>query len=122
MSVEFRIKRIYEDPANADGLRVLADRLWPRGVSKDKAKLDLWPKELAPSDELRKWFHADDSRREEFVKKYRQELDARKEQVQEVVDSFDKKVVTLLTATKHPDEGHVPVLKEYLEGMLSDDE
>lgn len=119
MSIEFRLKRIYEEPSEADGLRLLADRLWPRGVSKEDAQLDLWPKELTPSNELRKWFHEDDSRREEFVKKYRKELNERKAQVQEVLDSFDKQVVTLLTATKHPEQGHVPVLKEYLEGMVN---
>lgn len=119
MTIKFRIKRIYEEPSKNDGLRVLVDRLWPRGVSREAAQIDLWPKEIAPSNELRKWFHANDSRHDEFVKRYRKELDANQEQVAEVAGSINRQVVTLLTATKHPEQGHVPVLKEYLEGMVS---
>lgn len=119
MSIEFRIKRIYEDPAKSDGLRVLVDRLWPRGVSKERAKLDLWPKELTPSNELRKWFHSEQPAYKAFVAHYQSELDERRDQIEEVVESFDSDVVTLLTATKDPEQGHVAVLKEYLEGILS---
>jgi uncharacterized protein YeaO (DUF488 family) len=69
-----RIKRIYEQTAEEDGFRILVDRLWPRGLSKKKAKVDLWLKEIAPSSELRKWFSHDPDKWEEFKKKYEQEL------------------------------------------------
>ena len=69
-----QVKRVYDAPAAADGFRVLVDRLWPRGLTKEAAKLDLWLKEIAPSHELRKWFHADSSRWSEFKTRYRAEL------------------------------------------------
>lgn len=64
---EFRVKRIYDDPSTDDGVRLLVDRLWPRGVSKEAAKIDLWAKELTPSNELRKWFHDHPDQHEEFA-------------------------------------------------------
>src|SRR5579863_10421324 len=70
----FRIKRIYEPPAKVDGLRVLVDRLWPRGIAKEKARVDLWPKEIAPSDALRRLVHGDPTKWDEFVAAYRREL------------------------------------------------
>lgn len=119
MSIEFRLKRIYEEPGEADGLRMLVDRLWPRGVSKEKAQVELWPKELTPSNELRKWFHAEEPPYEAFVKRYRSELDEHREQIEQLVQSFDSDIVTLLTATKNPEQGHVTVLKEYLESLTA---
>src|SRR3546814_11147478 len=71
-----RIKRIYDAPASTDGKRVLVDRIWPRGVSKEFAKLDLWLKEVAPSTDLRKWFDHNPARFEEFRNRYRQEMEA----------------------------------------------
>ena len=72
MKVE--IKRVYENPGRADGTRILVDRLWPRGLSKEKAKVDLWLKDIAPSTELRKWFSHDPNKWTEFQARYRQEL------------------------------------------------
>lgn len=117
MSIEFRLKRIYEEPSEADGLRVLADRLWPRGVSKENAQVDLWPKELTPSNELRKWFHSEEPAYEVFVARYQSELDERRDEIDQILRSFDSEVVTLLTATKDLERGHLVVLKEYLEAM-----
>ena len=70
----FKLKRIYEASEASDGYRVLVDRIWPRGVSKEKARIDLWMKEIAPSDALRKWFGHDPERWEEFQRRYREEL------------------------------------------------
>ena len=81
-----RIKRIYDAPAGTDGKRVLVDRIWPRGVSKESAKLDLWLKEIAPSPELRKWFDHDPARFEEFRDRYCEELEANCETVSELCD------------------------------------
>ncbi len=76
---EIKTKRIYEDPSDNDGYRILVDRIWPRGVSKEDAKLDDWNKDIAPSDKLRKWFDHDPDKFDEFAKKYRKELDDQKE-------------------------------------------
>jgi uncharacterized protein YeaO (DUF488 family) len=70
----FKLKRIYEASEPADGYRVLVDRIWPRGVSREKARIDLWMKEIAPSDALRKWFGHDPERWQEFQRRYREEL------------------------------------------------
>lgn len=72
--IEITLKRAYDEPAGGDGFRVLVDRLWPRGISKERLQLDAWAKDLAPSTELRKWFAHDPARRAEFVKRYRAEL------------------------------------------------
>jgi uncharacterized protein YeaO (DUF488 family) len=79
-----RVKRVYEKPAKEDGFRLLVDRLWPRGLTKERARVDLWMKEIAPSDALRKWFGHDPEKWGEFVKRYRSELAKRKELLAEV--------------------------------------
>ena len=72
--MKIKIKRVYEEPAQDDGMRILVDRLWPRGLTKQKAKIDLWLKDIAPSTELRKWFDHDPEKWEEFRKRYNEEL------------------------------------------------
>lgn len=99
-----RIKRIYEEPAEGDGTRVLVDRLWPRGVSKEKAKLDKWLREIAPSDELRKWFGHDPARWEQFQARYLVELKGHQKEVQDLIELAKNGVVTLLYAAR--DEVH----------------
>ena len=79
--MELKIKRVYEKPAKEDGKRILVDRLWPRGLTKEKADIDLWLKDIAPSTELRKWFSHDPEKWKEFKKRYNQELKKNKEQV-----------------------------------------
>ncbi|PQO30164.1 DUF488 domain-containing protein [Blastopirellula marina] len=108
-------KRIYDPPAKTDGLRVLADRLWPRGVAKADAQIDVWPKSLTPSSELRKWFHADPTRYDQFVPKYQAELDDQAADVDAFLSQYGQQTVTLLTAAKDLQQGHLSVLQAYLE-------
>ena len=120
MSTKFRIKRIYEEPVKADGYRILVDRLWPRGVSKSAAKVDLWLKEFAPSTELRKWFHSDAGDFDQFVTKYQHELKTQQTEIEQTVaESMNHPTITLLTAVKDPEQSHVPVLKEFLTDLIS---
>jgi uncharacterized protein YeaO (DUF488 family) len=79
--MEINLKRVYENPTKEDGIRVLVDRLWPRGLTKQKAKIDLWLKDIAPSTGLRKWFGHDPEKWKEFRKRYRKELKKNKEQI-----------------------------------------
>jgi uncharacterized protein YeaO (DUF488 family) len=109
-----RIKRIYDPPAPEDGKRILVDRLWPRGLSKDAARIDEWLKEIAPSDELRKWFGHDPARWEEFRKRYRGELKAHDELLNRLRDETLKGTVTFLFAAKDTEQNNAAVLKEML--------
>ena len=112
------IKRIYEEPTKNDGYRVLVDRLWPRGVKKEYAKLDDWLKELAPSSELRIWFAHDPKKWKDFQTKYTIELNSN-ENVEKQLSVFrTKKCVTLLIAAKDPEHNHAIVLKSYLEKFI----
>ncbi|MEV5955705.1 DUF488 family protein [Streptomyces sp. NPDC051987] len=110
-----RVRRIYEPPEPEDGVRVLVDRLWPRGVSKEDAHVDEWPKGLTPSDELRRWFH-DGGSYEEFTRRYEAELAA--PGAAELLDALRTSVregrVTLLTASRTPTESHATVLARLL--------
>lgn len=112
-----KIKRIYEDPESADGYRILIDRLWPRGVSKEDAKLDEWNKELSPSTELRKWFDHTPERFEEFKKRYREELESHKEELNRLYTLAKSNTVTLLYAAKNEKINNAVVLKEILTNM-----
>ncbi|MFF8731066.1 DUF488 domain-containing protein [Streptomyces sp. NPDC015171] len=111
-----RVRRIYEPPEPDDGLRVLVDRLWPRGLAKDEARVDEWPKELTPSSELRTWYHGGEGSYEEFRRRYEAELAA--PEAAALLDGLRKSAaegqVTLLTASKRPDSGHAHVLEELL--------
>ncbi|MEX0770463.1 MAG: DUF488 domain-containing protein [Balneolaceae bacterium] len=111
----FQIKRIYEEPADDDGYRVLVDRLWPRGVSKEAAQLDEWMKEITPSPEPRKWFDHDPDKFEEFKKRYEHELAEKPEPVEKLLDIAENQNVTLLYAAKDETHNHAIVLKEFLE-------
>jgi uncharacterized protein YeaO (DUF488 family) len=118
MPIDFRIKRIYDEPNKADGMRLLVDRLWPRGVSKEAAQIDQWTKVLTPSTELRKWFHEDPARHQEFVKKFTAELEGRREEIETLVRSLEQQsVVTLVTSTKDLVGGHVAVVKQFVEHL-----
>ncbi|MFC6880546.1 MULTISPECIES: DUF488 domain-containing protein [Actinomadura] len=107
-----RVRRAYDPPDGDDGTRVLVDRLWPRGLSKEKAALDEWVKDVAPSNELRRWYGHDPERTDEFARRYRHELadPARTEALGHLRDLVREGPVTLLTATKELDRGHVAVL------------
>lgn len=115
---KFRVKRIYDDPSPEDGVRLLVDRLWPRGVSKEDAKIDVWAKELTPSHELRKWFHDHVDQHVEFANRYRLELNERLDEIIGMFLSIDSSRLTLVTATKDLKRGHVAVLWEFLEAMV----
>lgn len=108
------IKRIYDEPSDKDGYRVLVDRLWPRGVSKEKAKLDEWLKELAPSTELRKWFDHKDERFEEFSKLYRYELTAKEIELEKLRAISEKEHLTLLYGAKDKQLNQAVVLRDVL--------
>jgi len=91
-----RIKRVYDPPEPEDGRRILIDRLWPRGIKKEKLKMDEWPKEIAPSDKLRKWFSLDPNKYQEFKKKYTKELDDKSEILKRIKREAKKGRVTIL--------------------------
>lgn len=115
-----QIKRIYEEPREDDGLRLLVDRLWPRGISKERARLDGWLKELAPSSRLRTEFGHKAERFEAFTALYRAELDASpgaQAAAQGVLRQSREGTVTLLYGAKDPKINHAVVLKAYLEGL-----
>ena len=109
-----QIKRIYEDAEATDGYRILVDRLWPRGVSKIRAKLDEWNKDVAPSTELRKWFHHSEQRFEEFEKLYREELKSKPEELNRIREVVKKQKVTLLFAARDLKINHAVVLQKIL--------
>jgi len=104
----FRIKRVYEPPAKSDGMRVLVDKLWPRGVKKTDAKLDLWMKEVAPSTELRKWFGHEAEKFAEFKRRYKKELS--KDALAELRKLGKGRTVTLLYGAKDPEMNQAAVL------------
>ncbi|MGD2073560.1 MAG: DUF488 domain-containing protein [Gammaproteobacteria bacterium] len=114
MRMPVAIKRIYEQASPADGYRVLVDRLWPRGVSRDEAALDAWMKELAPTDELRKWFHSEPSRWGEFRRRYLVELKGHRETVRALAQRARSGSVTLLFAASDRRHNNAVVLKQYL--------
>ena len=112
----FRIKRVYETAEPADGYRVLVDRLWPRGLSRDAGALDQWLPEVAPSAELRKWWNHDPDRLDEFATRYRAELDANPaaESLREIGREHES--VTLLYGARDPRLNQAVVLRDYLRG------
>jgi len=112
-----RIERIY-NPVKGDGLRILVDRLWPRGLTKDEAKIDLWLKELGPSNELRKWYGHDPARWVEFKKKFFQELDQKKELVEQILIREKEEDLILLYGAKDEEHNNAVALKEYIETIL----
>jgi uncharacterized protein YeaO (DUF488 family) len=117
--VEIYLKRAYENPGPKDGLRVLIDRLWPRGVSKKAAAIDLWLKEIAPSNELRKSFAHDPSRWEDFRKSYFTELDERPGLVEILREKIAAGPVTLVFAARDEQRNNAVALKEYLQDQVS---
>jgi uncharacterized protein YeaO (DUF488 family) len=113
-----RLRRVYEEPSPEDGTRVLVDRLWPRGLTKEKAALDEWVKDVAPSTELRRWYGHDPARFEEFRRRYEQEL-AEPEQARALDglrEAASRQTITLLTATRDIDHSEAAVLTSLLGG------
>ena len=113
-----RVKRVYEPPSTRDGRRILVDRLWPRGLSKADAKIDYWPKDIAPSTALRKWFGHDPERWPEFKRRYFRELESRPDTVRALLDYVRAGTVTFLYSSKEQRLNNVVALKEYVESRL----
>lgn len=112
--MNLKIKRVYEEPAKDDGTRILVDRLWPRGLSKEKASVDLWMKEIAPSTTLRKWFGHEPDKWPEFKKRYKAELKKNDEQVASLKKEIRKGPASLLYGAKDQEHNEAVVLLELL--------
>ena len=110
-----KIKRVYDKPKKDDGFRILVDRLWPRGLSKDKAKVDLWLKDIGPSDKLRKWFSHKEERWLEFKKRYEEELKEKGELIKKIKELQRDNTVVLLFGAKDKERNNAVVLKEFIE-------
>lgn len=113
-----RVKRIYEPPSPADGRRILVDRLWPRGLSRDKAKIDEWVKDLAPSDALRRWFGHDPPKWAAFRKRYREELSGQEELLRTLARRAARGTVTLVYGARNPEHNNAVALRGFLEELL----
>lgn len=111
---EIRLKRAYEEPARGDGLRVLVERLWPRGLSKEKAAVDLWLKEVAPSATLRRWFGHDPRKWDEFQERYWAELDDNRDVVAELRSKVREGTVTFVYAARDEEHNGALALREYM--------
>ena len=112
---DLNVKRVYEQPADADGTRVLVDRVWPRGLTKQRAAADVWLKEIAPSADLRKWFGHDPSRWKEFEARYRAELDKNGAAIDRLRELIDKGPVTLLYGAHDEAHNNAVALRAYLD-------
>ena len=113
--MRLQLKRVYEPPADDDGLRVLVDRLWPRGLKKTNAVVDLWLKEIAPSADLRRWFDHDPKKWSEFRRRYRAELEERGEEFETLRKQGGNGQVTLLYGARDEEHNQAVVLKEFIE-------
>lgn len=113
--MELRLKRAYETPATSDGVRILVDRLWPRGLKKADAGIDVWAKDVAPSNELRRWFGHDPEKWDEFRRRYRAELNGRRDAVEALRGHFGKGATTLVYSARDEAHNQAVALKEYLE-------
>lgn len=113
------IKRVYEDPGASNGARYFVERLWPRGMKKENLIMDAWIKDVAPSDDLRRWFGHDPAKWEEFQRRYRSELDANPNAWQPLLDAARRGNVTLLYAAHDTEHNNALALKSYLEEHLA---
>lgn len=109
------IKRVYDEPGPHDGFRILIDRIWPRGLTKEAARADLWLKDIAPSTPLRQWFGHDPKKWPEFKKRYFAELEDRQDLVQQILDKAKHGRVTLVFGAKDEKHSNAQALKEYLD-------
>jgi uncharacterized protein YeaO (DUF488 family) len=113
------IKRIYDNPKGDNNFRILVDRLWPRGLSKEKVRMDLWQKDIAPSNSLRKWFGHDEKKWDEFKQKYFKELDKNKDTINTIIKiTKEQNSITLLYGSKEERFNNAVALKEYLEEKI----
>lgn len=114
--MDIHLKRVYDDPSPHDGLRVLADRLWPRGISRERAELTLWAKDVSPSTELRQWYTHDPEKFDEFEQRYRAELEEEpaRSALEDLVRTVNGDTVTLLTSARDVDISHLAVLAKVI--------
>ena len=117
--MDIKLKRAYDRPEPDDGARILVDRLWPRGISKEAAKIDTWLKDAAPSGELRKWYGHDPAKWPEFRRRYREELDDREDEVAQLADLSREGTVTFVYGARDEEHNAAVVLKEYVEERLA---
>ena len=113
--MQISTKRAYEKPGKQDGMRVLVDRIWPRGIGKDEAHIDRWLKDVAPTNELRKWFNHEPQKWKEFKNKYFQELEGKSEALEELLEMVHGGRITLVYGAKDQQHNNAIALKEYLE-------
>lgn len=118
---KLQLKRVYEESSKTDDYRILVDRIWPRGVNKFKVKIDLWLKEIAPSNELRKWFAHDTKKRNKFRTKYSKELKNKNKELNIITQRLKKSNVTLLFGAKDEKHNQAVTLQEYFRNKLADD-
>jgi len=114
--MKLQVKRVYEAPGKTDGFRLLVDRLWPRGLTKEQARVDLWLREIGPSNELRQWFSHDPAKWDEFRRRYAEELVDRPELVEQVRQQARQGPVTLVYGAKDEAHNQAVALKQFLEG------
>ncbi len=112
-----KLKRAYQDATKSDGTRILVERLWPRGLSKDRAKVDLWLKDVAPSTELRKWFGHDPNRWQEFRRRYHQELHRHPEVLQPLLAALADGPVTFIYGSREERYNAAVALRDYVAGQ-----
>lgn len=113
-TIKIQIKRVYDPPSNDDGLRILVDRLWPRGLKKPNARIDFWAKELAPTTSLRKWFNHEIEKFSEFRLRYLEELASKHDVAQSILDQAEGETITLLFAAQDRSHNQAIVLQSFL--------
>ena len=118
--MSIKLKRIFEEPSPDDGHRVLVDRLWPRGISKAGAELDEWLKSIAPTEDLRRWFHRNPKAWGDFRRRYLSQLKQHREDLRPLAERGQKEDVTLLFSSSDEDHNNAVVLKQYLKMLGSD--
>ncbi|MBI4379216.1 MAG: DUF488 family protein [Nitrospinae bacterium] len=116
--MSIKLKRVYDKQDENDGFRILIDRLWPRGLSKEKTEIDLWQMDIAPSDTLRKWFRHEPEKWKEFKRRYFKELKDKEEFISFIHDKAQKGIVTLLYGAKEEKFNNAVALKEYIETRM----
>ena len=117
LMADIKVKRVYEASDPSDGLRVLVDRVWPRGMTKEKAAIDLWAKDVAPTTVLRKWFSHDPAKWDEFQKRYTDELRSNPNAMNEFLKDTDGKAMTLLYGAKDEQHNQAIVLEDYIKSL-----
>lgn len=115
--MDIRLKRVYEEPSESDGTRILIDRLWPRGLTKEKAKVDVWLKEIAPTTELRKWFNHEPSKWPEFKKRYKTEISNNPEAISALKKHLASGKATILYGAKDEEHNDAVVIKQFFDNM-----